>query len=380
MNNKITEKVRFAPKFAGVYIFYENKTPLYIGKASNLKNRLQSYLKVNDIKTQQLHERTTHLKIVKLSSPIEALIQEARLIKALKPELNIYWRDDKNHFYVAFTKETFPKVFITHQIKDQGNDYLGPLTDGQALHLILKMLRRHFPYCTCFQSHLRHCLNAQINNCFGFCCQLNYRDDRRDSLVAKKRYLKSIKNIKDILSGKKKGFLRKIVRPEDNWVAENILEHSKFLENPFAPTLKKIECYDISNFAGKEAVGAFTVLINKDGQWLPDRSQFRKFKIRYTKNTRNDPAMIAEVLKRRLNHPEWPYPNLIIIDGGITQYNAARAVVKNIPLISFAKPNKKICGQNILMPDDQPIVEKAIAQTHRYVINYHRQIRGKIQL
>ena len=474
MDEKIFLKIKNAPKAPGVYIFYKNQIPLYIGKASNLKSRLQNYLKITDVKTQQLHEEADHLKIIKLTSSIEALIEEARLIKELKPQLNVYWRDDKNHFYVAFTNEKFSKIFITHQPNLKAKScqlktVLGPFTDGQALRLILKILRRHFPYCTCFARrlvrrnfseggslgeggfHLRHCLNAQINNCLGYCCQLNYLRDREDSLVAGKIYRKNINEIKNILSGKNKNILKKIVRPEDNWAAENILEHSQFLEREddgagrqlsegssrrhqkhglfasaksfdaeraggLAPLLqagigavrrwaqeppvpednwrpasqfKKIECYDISNFAGKEAVGAFTVLVNKNGQWQSDQSQFRKFKIKYTKNTRNDPAMISEILQRRLNHPEWPYPDLIIIDGGIAQYKSAKNIfddflkTKNYKLktdlISFAKPTKTING-SLNGSTNLPliIIEKAVHQTHRYVIGYHRQLRDKI--
>ena len=152
------------------------------------------------------------------------------------------------------------------------------------------------------------------------------------------------------------------------WAFENILEHSSFLNTE--PT-EKIECYDISHFGGKEAVGAFTVMVNKNGNWEPDANQFRRFKIKNS-DTRNDPQMIKEILSRRLNHPEWPYPNLIIIDGGITQYNAAKKVAGKLPLISFAKPNKKIFGRTEL---PRKVIERAIEQTHNYVINFHRRSR-----
>ena len=127
-----------------------------------------------------------------------------------------------------------------------------------------------------------------------------------------------------------------------------------------------------------------TVLINEASQWQSEVKEFRKFKIKNSP-TQDDPRMIAEILTRRLNHPEWPYPDLIIIDGGITQYNAAQNVLDktktNIRLISFAKPQKKILGLNKLTIADKKIIkglheeriiERAIKQTHNYVINYHR--------
>src|SRR3989344_4118874 len=94
------------PKRCGVYIFYHNQIPLYVGKASNLKNRLQSYLKITDFKTEALHRDADRLKLIKLRSNIEALIVESRLIKSLKPKLKILWRDDKSYFYVYFTRST----------------------------------------------------------------------------------------------------------------------------------------------------------------------------------------------------------------------------------------------------------------------------------
>lgn len=367
MNTTLAEKIRTAPNAPGVYIFYKNSSPLYIGKASNLKNRLRSYLKITDIKNEMLDKETNKLKIIKLQSPIEALIVEASLIKKLKPQYNVLWKDDKNYFYVAFTQEKYPKVFITHQPKDL--EVIGPFTDGKAIRLVLKILRRKYPYCTCYKAHLRSCLNAQIGNCLDYCCTLR---SLGEGGLPPYQYQKNIRIIKQILTGKKINLINKIIRPTELWAFENILEHSSFLNTE--PT-EKIECYDISHFGGKEAVGAFTVLVNKNGSWEPDRNQFRRFKIKNS-DTRNDPQMIKEVLSRRLNHPEWQCPNLIIIDGGITQYNAAKKVAGNLPLISFAKPNKKIFGKTDLLIE---IIEKAIDQTHRYVINFHRQVRsGKL--
>ncbi len=397
MDPGIIKIIKNAPRAPGVYIFYRQKTALYIGKAARLKTRLQNYL--NDPRLAE----ATRLKIIKLASPIEALIKESRLIKKLKPEINVHWQDDRGYFYVAFTREKFPRIFVTHRLNPKPYTLnpiiIGPFTEGAALKLILKILRRRYPYCTCFKPHLRTCLNSQINLCPGYCCQKNVqlhdREDRR-----KKYYLKNIKIIQAILTGKKKDFLKKIARPEDQWAVENILAHSNFVNSGHSNTFarlhryakhcgqadldrfRRIECYDVSNFAGKEAVGAMTVLINKNGDWQPDRNQFRLFRVK-SAPARDDPRMIAEILQRRLNHPEWPYPDLIIIDGGLTQYNAAKkALLKansyklKAHLISFAKPHKKIYGQS---PVPKATVEKAINQTHHYVIAYHRRIRDTIK-
>ena len=103
-------------------------------------------------------------------------------------------------------------------------------------------------------------------------------------------------------------------------------------------------------------------------------------------NQPNDTAMIREILTRRLNHPEWPYPDLIVIDGGITQYRAAKRVLdefhkrhttNNIRLVSYAKPQRKIIGMSEAPRELQELIERIIHQTHNFVIRYHRQVRER---
>ena len=106
MRQSIIAIIKSAPKVPGVYLFYQGKTLLYIGKAANLCNRLKSYLpsgrqglKITDSKTESLHNEATNLKLLPLRSEIEALIEESRLIQKLKPKYNIIWRADKSNHY-----------------------------------------------------------------------------------------------------------------------------------------------------------------------------------------------------------------------------------------------------------------------------------------
>jgi len=112
---------------------------------------------------------------------------------------------------------------------------------------------------------------------------------------------------------------------------------------------------------------------------------WRKFKI-IGHYTEDDPRMIEEMVSRRLNHPEWAYPDLIIIDGGITQLKAANRALgeKNIKVISFAKPKELVIGLekepvsiSDLPKDLQNLIGVAINQTHTFAQRYHRQIRQK---
>ena len=395
MKQSIVEKIKTAPQLPGVYIFYgkqskKSEVCLYVGKAANLRARLKSYLKITDIKTQSLQEEATRLERIILRSEIEALIEESRLIKELKPRYNVLWRDDKSYLYVYFTKGNLSKIFIghvqprrimNHELRIKGAGRIGPFTDGKALRLVLKLLRRRYPYCTCVKVHLRDCINAQIGKCFGYCC-------KKDAVGDKAAYRKNISAIKKILRGQSKQMLKNLVG-EERAALETIFQHKEFLQNNDLekfPEGYRAECYDMSNFAGKEAVGAMTVLVKAApsvGGWRPDKNSYRKFKIK-SASTRDDPRMMEEVISRRLNHPEWPYPDLIIIDGGLAQYRAALRVTAQYPaaskikIISFAKPEQKIIGW-----DGEPsaelkkLVEEAIYRTHHFVIRYHRNVRHR---
>lgn len=386
MLTNIIKKIKSAPKIAGVYIFYNDKSPLYVGKASNLKNRLQNYLQITDIKTKSLHQEADRLRLIKLDSNIEALIVESQLIKKLKPKYNVLFKDDKNYFYVAVTREKFPRIFITHQRTDKKSEYIGPFTEGQPLKALLRLLRKRLPYCTC-KPHFRICLNSQINNCPGYCCDKNASPTKEEV----SEYKKNIKNIKSVLTGKNKGFIKQLKDPYELLVLEKIWAHEPYLEQTQnSLDFSTVECYDNSHLSGKEAVGAMTSWKKELGAWTANKNMWRKFKIRGN-YTEDDPRMMEEVVSRRLNHPEWPYPDLIIIDGGITQFNAAkRALSKSkvksgkIKVVSFAKPQQLVFGleKNPVpisrLPEEfQKLIKMAIQNTHNFVIRYHRKIRER---
>lgn len=410
----IIQKIKTAPKTSGVYIFYKGVKPLYVGKAINLKNRLAYYLKENtDSKNAFLQKESDRLVLRRLSSGIKALIVESRLIKKLRPSYNILMADDKSYFYIFISKDKFPKIFIGHSIgnwklKIKNFERIGSFTDGQSLRIVLKSLRRIFPYCVCKVPHRRVCLNSQIGNCPGFCCRLDSEPSRAEIL----KYQKNITAIKNFFLGKKDiKELEKSLGLKDKLAAfENVISHRGLVSASETGTenkngFLKAECYDISHLSGREAVGAMTAWIKKNGVWQAEKFLWRKFKIRTLPAGRqarglDDPRAIAEVISRRFKHPEWPFPDLVIIDGGLTQLNAAQKVitslkaksyqalhtgrqVKAIQVISFAKPHKLVYGllseplkiEKVSL-DLAKIVQKAIYYTHNFAVRYHRQLRN----
>ena len=355
------------PQTPGIYFFRDAKGRIvYIGKAVNLRNRLRQH---------PMLKKADRLDWQEVGSEIEALIIESQFIKKYKPIYNISLRDDKNYVYVTFTDETFPKIFITHR------NGIGPFTSSTELRSALKSIRKLIPYCTCKQSHLKMCLNGHLGLCLGFCCL------KIKSQISKiKIYRKNIKLIKNIFSGKRKA-LKTFPRVFENIKVikeisgrESAIEK---LEKVFKlKNIKRIEGYDISNIQGRYATGSMVVFENG----YPNKSEYRKFKIKAPASP-DDMRMLDEMLSRRFAHTEWPKPDLLLIDGGIAQFNVAKKYFS--PVLSIAKgperKGKEIFSTTLPYPlhtTHLPIPVRNLilhidAEAHRFAITYYRSLHQK---
>ena len=144
----------------------------------------------------------------------------------------------------------------------------------------------------------------------------------------------------------------------------------------------RIEAYDIAHLSGTEVVGAMTV--SMDGEAAP--SEYRKFKI--SRNRNDDAAGLGEMLTRRLDHSEWPYPDLIVVDGNQIQIAAAENVLRarriGIPIAAVTKDERHRASRLIGLPDlirrykDEIVAVNA--EAHRFAIAYHRLRRRRSAL
>lgn len=148
----------------------------------------------------------------------------------------------------------------------------------------------------------------------------------------------------------------------------------------------KIECFDISNIQGKDAVASMTVSI----EGRAAKKEYRKFKIR-CKDTPDDFSMMREVIERRYSKlDKKDFPDTILIDGGIGQINAAAEVLKKInkfgisDLLSLAEKEEEVYkyGENIPYIFDRnsealKILQRVRDEAHRFGITFHRQLRSK---
>lgn len=406
------------PKSPGVYCFKDKKGRfLYIGKAANIKERVKTHFQQPSYRDDLFIKEVKKVGYTKTGSEIGALILETNLIKKYRPKFNVVWKDDKKYFYVGITKEDLPRVFLTHQPQGKNKlpivnvQFIGPFTEGKPLKKTLRFLRKVFPYYTARKHPKIPCTYCYLGLCPGV------QPD-------KKEYQKNIKNLISVLKGQKKSVLKSLKREMEiaaqgenfekaagvrNQIEslENIFEHARIFVLPIdllpglshppwketEKTLKRIlrinrrisriEGYDVSNIQGKKATGSMVTFINGK----PDKNFYRKFKIRITK-TPNDVAMIEESLKRRFQHREWPYPDLVLIDGGKAQLNVAKKTLKSYnhkaTIIALAKKNNELYKENEKRPillENQPreifnLILQIRDEAHRFARKYHHQLRS----
>ena len=411
---KVSERSKL-PKKPGVYILYEKeKTPLYIGKASNLRERVKNHFTQPNHKDNLFINKIKKIGYIPLKSEIEALIEEAKLIKKYQPKFNVLFRDDKNYFYVGITSEDWPRVFITHQpnlktykLKNLKTDFIGPFVGGTALKQTLKILRKIFLFRTCKNLPKKPCLWYQLDRCPAPCLiekevQRN-PELKKQTKERKKEYNDNIKKLKLVLKEGKERIISRLkkemqkkaksqkfegaakirdeIRSLEDVFSHKFLFYSemetdeenvgKFLKKslslPIIP--KRIEGYDISNIQGKEMVGSMIafklsrICANKDAnlceyKYLSDKNEYRKFKIKTVKN-QNDTACLKEIIKRRFSHSEWTLPDLIFVDGGKGQLNAVKEELQQMkddkrytitPIISLAKKENILYNSYLKKP------------------------------
>ncbi|MBI2196619.1 GIY-YIG nuclease family protein [Candidatus Daviesbacteria bacterium] len=441
------------PHKPGVYV-YKDKTGkvLYVGKAIDLYHRVASYFSgaisygvnlthpggvqgshLRNTRTSVLSNQIAAVETIVVESELEALILEASLIKKYLPPFNTRLTDDKDYLYIMVSKDDFPKI-LTARKKDlkAAKEHWGPFPSSRTVKETLKSLRRVFPWCSlssnlhsrCVKSiphrewKPRPCFYYHLGLCPGVCiCLVNKKDYQKiitrfskfmdgkiEELVAqllaemiqksKQRKFEEAARIKKILEG-----ITYLTQPNR---IKLYLENPNFLEDERQIALEelkkdlklkvlpgRIEGYDISNIQGKQAAGSMVVLTNGE----VDKSQYRRFKINPPaggSGQPNDVGMMQEIIRRRLAHPEWPRPDLIIIDGGRGQANGAyrqlQAANYQIPIFGLAKrmewlypPEEEI----LKLPKKSlslKLLQKLRDEAHRFAIGYHRKLRNRVMI
>ncbi|MGT2925841.1 excinuclease ABC subunit UvrC [Streptococcus cuniculipharyngis] len=167
MNQLIKHKLELLPNQPGCYL-HKDRTGsiIYVGKAKNLKNRVRSYFRgSHDTKTELLVSEIVDFEYIVTTSNIEALLLEINLIQEHQPKFNIKLKDDKSYPFIKITKEKYPRLLITRQVKKDDGLYFGPYPDSTAANDIKKLLDRIFPFKKCKNPANKVCFYYHLGQC-----------------------------------------------------------------------------------------------------------------------------------------------------------------------------------------------------------------------
>ena len=186
---KFTERLAHVPTGPGVYLMRDvGDGIIYVGKASNLRNRLRSYFVPDhhdDLKTRVLVSEIREFEFIVTESEQEALILECNLIKEYQPRFNSRLKDDKSYPFIKIDNtEAFPQVYITRNVQNDDAQYFGPYANAGSVRKTLGLLKKLFPYRSCTKiitgTDDRACLDFHINRCIGPCIGAASKDQYRD--------------------------------------------------------------------------------------------------------------------------------------------------------------------------------------------------------
>lgn len=416
------------PNEPGVYVF-RNATGevIYVGKARSLRKRLASYFQPSrtvraDPKLRALIHSIHSYETIQVASEAEALLLESRLIKQYNPRYNVDLRDDKRFLHVCVDPtEPFPRLVLVRLRKDDGRLYFGPFPRAGVLRQTVAFLSRRFGLRTCSARNpgpeqRRHCLDHVIRHCLGP-CQGN---------VTPEAYGRSLQQALDVLGGQCRPVVEELrermtaaaagMRFEEAAELRDMIEN---LEAVCAPirrfsraTLAErrerspgggvealqealgmgtppacIECFDMSCIGGRLAVGSMVCF--RGGR--PATADYRRYRIR-SGDAADDAAMMREVVRRRYSRlvgEGRPLPDLVVVDGGALQVQAAQqalaeAGAPSLPVIGLAKRLECIHlpgrTEPLLLPAHHTglrLLQAIRDEAHRFANAYHRALRRR---
>ena len=422
ISRSLKEKLKTLPSAPGVY-FHKNQQGevIYVGKAAVLKNRVRQYFQntEKDPKTEALVAEIFDTDWIVVETEMDALFLESEMIKRYMPQWNILLRDDKTVSYVRIDMNNpVPYVSTTRNPLDDGATYIGPFYAKNTIIKALRILRKIFPFYEkpydgkkTLNSDLGLTPGIEIGKTTPKEYKKNLRflirylnGDREKLILDLEKQMKAAASLGDFEEAARlrdeyfglKGLKRKIVFSDKEFLDlssdQALLELKQLLRLKEPP--RRIEGYDISHISGTNTVASMVVFQNG----ASDRTAYRKFKIRSSRN--DDTASMYEVIFRRLKHPEWPFPDLIILDGAVPQLSAVLKLLESahIPVLGRNKsgdhtrnadvnlviPIRNLDGsyeyQSRLYKNDShlaKLIARIDEESHRFAITYHRQLRSR---
>ena len=395
------------PDAPGVYRFIGPKREiLYVGKATNLRDRVKSYFakdiaEVRSPLIAKIVQDAVRVDTEETDSVLEALILEAKLIKQHQPIGNTDNKDNKSWNYVVITNEKFPRVLVARERELTTKfsnkivkELFGPFPSAGQLREALKIIRKIFPF---FDT--KFSLDTDLSSSQEKTLRFNQSIGLYPKDFDEKEYKKTIRAIVDLFSARKATLIKRLekemlaaAKREAFEEAEHIKRNVFALQHIQDITLIKeelrtpntaefrVEAYDTAHIRGAAPRGVMAVIV--DGE--PVKEEYRTFTIREAK-AGDDFAALDEIIQRRANHPEWHFPQLVVIDGGRAHLNRAKKTLKDVGIaadvVSVVKDEKhrprEILGPGALTITHEPSILLANAEAHRFAISKHRNALRK---
>lgn len=419
------------PDTPGIYLFYNSEKELiYVGKATSLKNRVRSYFRIKRVTRPieaMMHE-VSSIQYKQTDSVLEAVILEANYIKKYLPKYNVLGKDNRSWNYIIITKDEYPQIKTIRQHeyelrkkadreyestlaknKKQAHNTLdidlkqfqyvfGPYP-GLNTQAALKILRQIFHFSSCLPDRSRPCLYYQMGQCLGVCVRAISPQQYKEKVIRplvlflkgeKKKLVKELEKKMAVAAkaenfeeaGRLRDTLKSLYRIQDITLINRDMVEIGRPKNGNAsslshnetdgPVVRRIEGYDISNLGASGKVSSMVVFDSAG----PIKSEYRKFKIK-TVEGQSDVDCLEEVIRRRFQHPEWPYPDMLLIDGGRPQVNRINKVLQDlhvfIPLVGIAKGPERKKNEFTFPPslfDTSVKIAKDVLQARRNFVSY----------
>ena len=210
MQTPLELQIQTLPDNPGVYQYFDKEGKiLYVGKAKNLKKRVQSYFTKNhdNYKTSVLVKKIVSIKHIVVPTETDALLLENNLIKKLQPRYNVLLKDDKSYPWICIKNERFSRIFPTRRMVKDGSEYFGPYTSFKTVNTLLELIKELYPLRTCNydlskanidSGKYKVCLEYHIGNCKGPC----------EGYESLEKYQNQVNAIREILKGNFKDSLK----------------------------------------------------------------------------------------------------------------------------------------------------------------------------
>lgn len=243
---KVKPVLSILPEKPGVYQYFNAENQIiYVGKAKNLKRRVNSYFnKDHEGKVLALVRKIDHMEYIVVKTEADALLLENNLIKQYKPRYNVLLKDDKTYPWLCISHEEYPRLFYTRRYIQDGSSYFGPYPSVRTMHALLELIHDIYPLRTCKHKldektiesgKIRLCLEYQMKRCAGPC----------QGLQSKEEYNRQIAQIKDLIKGH--------IRPVLQSLHQQMMDAADQLQFKKAQQLK--EKYELlQNYQSKSTV------------------------------------------------------------------------------------------------------------------------------